>query len=1011
MSRIFLSCGNKDDLLTLAICDWLKENGWDDVRRSVDPTQGIQRWDRSEFALYENMRHCEAVVFLISRDWLSSNYGRIEYELARKLNKRIFVALIDELTIDDLPFFLIEKQQAVSLVSNKDQQVLRVTQFETQDNRTIAFSSGGLAQLKTGLTQTGVDPSFFNWPPEDEPGRAPYRGLEPLQELDAGIFFGRDEPLIEAFDVLRGLAETAGPRLFVILGESGAGKSSFLRAGLWSRLARDEGRFMPMPVIRPGNAVISGSNGFLAALASVAESHDLCMSRAQIREAIAAGANALRPLLGQLAERAAVTSLGSRSPTFLIAIDQAEELFQVEDKSESQNLLTLLRDLSAFDSPPIILVFAIRTDFYDMLERESVFEGSYQRVFTLPPMRRDGYQMVINGPAKRLVDPDRQFEIDPTVVQSLIDAAEGATGDNLPLLSFTLEQLYRSFSSAKRIDQSDYARFGALSGSFDVALGRVFSAADADPHIPKGEEARLSLLRQVIIPWLADINLETRMVRRRIASAKSAPENARFLIDLLVEQRLVTRSVDAETSETTLELSHEALLRRWGRLRGWLDEEFGRLATLQGVKQAAHEWNANARSKTWALHSGASLQQAERLYTRPDFTALLASTDRAYLAACIQKEKAHREAAIVQSRLGEQLKLEQNELRLPPERNARRTTWRYSIGLTVALAFGIFALVANRGNSLPYDLAQKLKHLPGLSAPFAWDILNRARRLRDELVASAVNDDDVRRKQSVALNQVVEARLAVGDINGAFVAAQQSVHLMEALSASNPADAGWRRDLSVSYEKLGDVEIAQIDFAGALKSYRTDLAIAEALAASDPDNAQWQWDLSVSNERMGDVQQAQGDLAGALKSYRAAMAIREAVSAAHERNAGWRREVAVSHERIGATLEKQNDPLGAVAAFERALAVYHELLRARPDDAKTAVFSVVPHLRLAELDRSKQRENLGAALAILEPLATANRLDEKRRGWLMQIRTQLAALDQFERQPQETTAERRKELR
>ena len=295
------------------------------------------------------------------------------------------------------------------------------------------------------------------------------------------------------------------------------------------------------------------------------------------------------------------------------------------------------------------------------------------------------------------------------------------------------------------------------------------------------------------------------------------------------------------------------------------------------------------------------------------------------------------------------------------------------------------------------------------SVSVAGDVLNRARRLRDQLTGGEANSNDLRRRQSIALNQAVEARLAMGDTKSAFAAAQQSAALMEALLASNPADAGWRRDLSVSYEKVGDVQKAQNDFAGALMSYRADLAIAEALSASDPGNAQWRWDLSVSYEKVGDVQQAQGDLAGALKSFRDAMAIRETVSASHASNAGWRRDLAVSYERIGDTLEKQNDAHGAVAAFERALAIYQELARTHPDDTQSLVFSVVPHWRLAELDKAKQRENLGAALAILKSLATANRLDEKRRGWLTQIRAQLAALDES-KVPQAAAAERMKQI-
>jgi tetratricopeptide (TPR) repeat protein len=215
---------------------------------------------------------------------------------------------------------------------------------------------------------------------------------------------------------------------------------------------------------------------------------------------------------------------------------------------------------------------------------------------------------------------------------------------------------------------------------------------------------------------------------------------------------------------------------------------------------------------------------------------------------------------------------------------------------------------------------------------------------------------------------------------------------MAALSAAEPDNAGWRRDLSVSYEKLGDVQQAMGDLDGALKSFSDDLAIAAALSDSDPGNAQMRWDLSISYEKLGDLQQARNDLNGALNSYREALAIREKVSASDPGNAGWQRDLAVSLERVGATLTRQGDATGAIAAFEQALAVYRGLARAHPDDAQSLAFSIVPHLRLAELDRAKQREHLEAALAILEPLAAADRLDAKRRGWLARIKAQLNAL-------------------
>ena len=131
---------------------------------------------------------------------------------------------------------------------------------------TVAFAEDGLERLRIGLMEAGLDARYFAWPPENDPERAPYRGLEPLEAEDAGIFFGRDGPTVVGLDLLRGLREAAPPRLLVILGASGAGKSSFLRAGLLPRLARESQHFLPLPVIRPERAVLAGEAGLIASL-------------------------------------------------------------------------------------------------------------------------------------------------------------------------------------------------------------------------------------------------------------------------------------------------------------------------------------------------------------------------------------------------------------------------------------------------------------------------------------------------------------------------------------------------------------------------------------------------------------------------------------------------------------------------------------------------------------------------------------------------------------------------
>jgi class 3 adenylate cyclase len=121
-------------------------------------------------------------------------------------------------------------------------------------------------RLDRTVEQFGIDGKFFTWPPADDPNRPPYRGLRSLEAEDAGIFFGRDAPVVEALDHLRRLRETTPPRLLVILGASGAGKSSFMRAGLLPRLGRDDRHFLTLPIIRPERAAMFGDNGLLPAL-------------------------------------------------------------------------------------------------------------------------------------------------------------------------------------------------------------------------------------------------------------------------------------------------------------------------------------------------------------------------------------------------------------------------------------------------------------------------------------------------------------------------------------------------------------------------------------------------------------------------------------------------------------------------------------------------------------------------------------------------------------------------
>ncbi|MEO6015393.1 MAG: hypothetical protein ABIQ30_17630, partial [Devosia sp.] len=157
--------------------------------------------------------------------------------------------------------------------------------------------------------------------------------------------------------------------------------------------------------------------------------------------------------------------------------------------------------------------------------------------------------------------------------------------------------------------------------------------ADTNAAIPRDRAARLALLRRGLIPWLAGIDPNTGSPRRRVARMAEVPQEARPLIELMVEQRLLATDIDSATKEQTIEPAHEALLRQWGALDGWLVEDSADLSTIEALRRAASEWDANARASEFIIHRGARLQSLEQVAAGEKFAAYLTSIDRAYLSA------------------------------------------------------------------------------------------------------------------------------------------------------------------------------------------------------------------------------------------------------------------------------------------------------------------------------------------------------------------------------------------
>ena len=401
---------------------------------------------------------------------------------------------------------------------------------------------------------------------------------------------------------------------------------------------------MPLPVIRPERAAISGDAGLVCCLEKAFKDTGAPRTRADVRSALERGPEPFCALLSELAAKATPPALAGETqkpPTLILSIDQGEELFLSEGASEAQNLLSLLNGVLACENPSAIGLVTIRSDSYERLQTAAALETIPQHTISLPPLAKGAYLEVIEGPARRLVDTARTLKIEPALSNALLaDIGTDGAKDALPLLAFTLERLYVEYGGDGKLSLADYNAIGRVKGSIEAAVERALKASDAKDTLPRERKAKLALLRRGLIPWLAGIDPDTGSPRRRVAKISEIPMEARPIIDNLVDARLLSTDIDRVSGQITIEPAHEALLRQWSLLKGWLEEDLGALTSLEGVKRAANDWSANGKVAAWLSHRSGRLEEAEKQTVRDAFKDFLSPDEQTYLAACRAAENA-----------------------------------------------------------------------------------------------------------------------------------------------------------------------------------------------------------------------------------------------------------------------------------------------------------------------------------------------------------------------------------
>lgn len=481
-----------------------------------------------------------------------------------------------------------------------------------------------------------------------ETGAPPFKGLQHFDEADAELFFGR-EALVE-----RILGRLQATPFFAIVGASGSGKSSILRAGV-------------VPTLRRGVPALGGIRPAAPRIHVLNPTAHPLESLAVALTADTASTQATAALLDDLASDARSLRLHLRksgAPAFLF-VDQFEEVFTLcRDPFEREAFIDgLLAASIPHGEGPATVVIALRADFYaHCADHAGLRDALAEHQEYIGPMDPGELRQAIEGPAAKL-----GYALEPGLVDLLLHDVGDEPGA-LPLLSHALLETWER-RRGRTLTVEGYTASGGVRGAIARTAESVFAGLTA----PRQQLARRIFLR------LTEFGEGTQDTRRRasVDELRSGSVDAAAVSDvlrILAGARLIT------TAERTVDVAHEALIREWPRLRRWLDEDRDALRAHRELTRSALEWERLGRDPG-ALYRGARLAQAlELAAAAPEELNVV---ERGFVEASQEQAKADerdREAA-------RQRELEAARRLAATERSAALKLRQRALYLTLALFF------------------------------------------------------------------------------------------------------------------------------------------------------------------------------------------------------------------------------------------------------------------------------------------------------------------------------------
>jgi WD40 repeat protein/class 3 adenylate cyclase len=450
-------------------------------------------------------------------------------------------------------------------------------------------------------------------------GACPYRGLAAFQEADAQFYFGR-EAFVDALEH----AIRARMSVAVIVGSSGSGKSSALFAGLLPRLRMSGG--YQFAIFRPGNQPFYALAGALIPLLEPGLSKtDLLAETHNLAERLEIGEVRLTEVMDRI--RHDPPSI----QRILLVVDQFEELYTLCQEAQLQKafideLLSTMQASRGHKSGSSTILLTLRADFMGQALAHRPFADALQEASLLMgPMNRQELHTAVEKPGEM-----QGAAFEPGLVERILDDV-GDTPGNLPLLEFTLTQLWERQTDGW-LTHADYEAMGCVQGALADYADRVYAELE-----PGEQELARRTLVQLVQPG------EGTEDTRRIANRQELGDASWQLIQHMADRRLVVTGRDAEGHETA-EVVHEALIQKWGRFRTWMDADRSFRLWQEQLRTNLRQWQESGQDEG-ALLAGVPLLVAENWLAQRSSELSEAERQFIHMAIALREQRtAEREA-------------------------------------------------------------------------------------------------------------------------------------------------------------------------------------------------------------------------------------------------------------------------------------------------------------------------------------------------------------------------------